>query len=265
MTSTIKKRPQKSLNLLPILDILAILAWGGLLFKYWLTGTLRLLIHPNYFGLVFLTGIFLLVLGIIKTAQFILDRDLFKKTDSDQTGHLALFAPGIGSSLLLTAAILGFMIAPGVLTSQTALQRGISESLPEVRSQPQAFRLSVKSEERSLIDWIRTLNAYPEPEAYEGQKAKVSGFVVHLPQLDDNYLMITRFILTCCAVDAYPVALPVKLETTRDNYPPDTWLEIEGETIVETLSSQDNIDKRQLVIAAKSIQKIPTPRDPYGY
>ncbi|MDJ0725571.1 MAG: TIGR03943 family protein [Prochloraceae cyanobacterium] len=256
-------KPRKSLDLLPILDILAILAWGILLFKYWLTGTLRLLIHPNYFGLVLITSIFLLILGTIKTAQFIADKNRFRK--KEDPAHLALFPPGVGSTLLLTTAILGLLIAPGVLTSQTALQRGISESLPEVRSQPEAFRLSVKSEERSLIDWIRTLNAYPEPEAYVDQKVKVSGFVVHLPQLDDNYLMITRFILTCCAVDAYPVALPVKLETSRANYPPDTWLEIEGTTIVETLSSNEDGDKRQLVIAAKSLSKIPTPKDPYGY
>ncbi len=263
MTSTIKRQPRKSLKLLPILDILAILAWGGLLFKYWLEGTLRLLIHPNYFGLVLITSIFLLLLGTIKTAQFISDRNKFKQPED--LGHITLFPPGIGSTLLLTTAILGLIIAPGVLTSQTALQRGISESLPEVRSQPEAFRLSVRSEERSLIDWIRTLNAYPEPAAYEGQKVKVSGFVVHLPQLEDNYLMITRFILTCCAVDAYPVALPVKLDTSRADYPPDTWLAIEGTAIVETLSSQDNTDKRQLVISPSSIEKIPTPKDPYGY
>lgn len=263
MNSTIKMKNQKSLNLLLILDILAILAWGGLLFKYWLTGTLRLLIHPNYFGLVFITSILLLILGAIKTAQFISDKNESKKTEN--VGHITLFPPGIGSILLLITAILGFIIAPGVLTSQTALQRGMSASLPEVRSHPEAFHLSVKSSERSLIDWVRTLNAYPEPTAYKGQKVKVSGFVVHLPQLDDNYLMITRFILTCCAVDAYPVGLPVKLETSRENYPPDTWLKIEGRGIVEVLSSEDDIDKRQFVIAAKSIEKIPTPKDPYGY
>ena len=79
MNSTIKMKNRKSLNLLPILDILAILAWGGLLFKYWLTGTLRLLIHPNYFGLVFITSILLLILGAIKTAQFISDKNESKK------------------------------------------------------------------------------------------------------------------------------------------------------------------------------------------
>lgn len=264
MVATTQRKQGKSRNFLAILDILAVLSWGVLLFKYWLSGTLKLLIHPNYFWLVFITSIFLLFLGTIKTAHLISDRKKSAKTDNSE--HLTLFYPGIGSSLLLITAILGFIIAPGVLASQTALQRGMSEALPEVRSQPQEFRLSVRSQERSLIDWVRTLNAYPEPEAYSGQKAHVSGFVVHLPQLDSNYLMISRFILTCCAVDAYPVGIPVKLETSRDAYPPDTWLKIEGETIVETLAaSSEQTDKRQLVIKAKSIEKIPTPRDPYGY
>ncbi len=43
-------------------------------------------------------------------------------------------------------------------------------------------------------------------------------FVVQLPQLLDNYLLISRFILTCCAVDAYPVGLPVKLSGSRGQY-----------------------------------------------
>jgi uncharacterized repeat protein (TIGR03943 family) len=122
-----------------------------------------------------------------------------------------------------------------------------------------------------LIDWIRTLNAYPEPDAYAGPKAKVTGFVVHLPHLPENYLLISRFIITCCAVDAYPVGIPVKLESSRNAYPPDTWLEIEGEMMVETLPldeqtlTETSSEKRQLILAAKSLQQIPTPADPYSY
>lgn len=155
--------------------------------------------------------------------------------------------------------------------SQMALQRGISESLPVTQTQTQEFRASIKPEERSLIDWIRTLNAYPEPDAYQGQRAKVTGFVIHSPILPDNYIFLSRFILTCCAVDAYPVGLPVRLEGDRSQYPPDTWLEIEGEMMTETLAvdtqtmEKTPTQKRQLVLGAQSIKTIPTPDDPYGY
>ncbi|MFM7571626.1 MAG: TIGR03943 family putative permease subunit, partial [Snowella sp.] len=137
--------------------------------------------------------------------------------------------------------------------------------------QAESFQANVKPEERSLVDWVRTLNAYPEPDAYAGQKAKITGFVVHPPDLPDNYILLTRFILTCCAVDVYPVAIPVRLEGDRRQYPQDTWLEVQGIMETETLkanpqtSQKSESQKRQLVLNAQSVRTIPTPADPYSY
>jgi uncharacterized repeat protein (TIGR03943 family) len=128
------------------------------------------------------------------------------------------------------------------------------------RSQPQAFRSASKPEARSLIDWIRTLNVYPEPDAYAGQPVKVQGFVVHPPDLPSQYFLLSRFVITCCAADAYPVGLPVKVRENREAYPVDTWLEIEGKMITETLDG-----KRKLTIEASSLKKIPEPQNPYFY
>ncbi|MEB3174987.1 MAG: TIGR03943 family protein, partial [Cyanobacteriota bacterium] len=147
----------------------------------------------------------------------------------------------------------------------------ISNTLPATQLQTVSFASQVKPEDRSLVDWIRTLNAYPEPDAYQGQSAKVTGFVVYPPELGDNYLLLSRFILTCCAVDVYPVALPVKLAGPRGQYPQDSWLEVQGRMITETLpiNSQtqqtQNREKRQLVLEAQTIKPIPTPADPYSY
>jgi putative membrane protein len=247
-----------------LLDIFALIGWGALLFKYWITGQLYLLIHPNYFGLVLGTSIILFLLGSFKIWT-VLKKG--KAIDPVAESHLTLLPKHLGTGLLLLAAILGLVIAPRPLTSQIALQRGISESLPITRIQAQSFRATVKPEEKTLIDWVRTLNAYPEPDAYTGQPVKVSGFVVHLPQLPDNYLLISRFILTCCAVDAYPVGLPVKLSGSRQKYPNDTWLEIQGEMFTETLPVEmgKSDTRRQLAIAARTITPIATPSDPYAY
>ncbi|HAC64329.1 MAG TPA: TIGR03943 family protein [Cyanothece sp. UBA12306] len=263
--------PRKLKTLLSGLDILALLTWGALLFKYWVSGQLKLLIHPNYFLLVLVTSIILLILAAFKTGQWV--RQLRKKSTQDRENvqHITLFPPGWGSTILIITAISGFVIPPIMFDSQMALQRGISDSLPVTQTQTQEFRATVKPEERSLIDWIRTINAYPEPDAYQGQRAKITGFVVHSPLLPENYIFLSRFILTCCAVDAYPVGLPVRLEVDRNTYPPDTWLEIEGEMTTGTLAvdpkttSENAAEKRQLVLVAKSIQTIPTPSDPYGY
>ncbi len=256
--------PQPNSYLLTWIEGLALLAWGNLLLKYALTGEYKLLIHPNYYGLVLSSGILLLGLGIVKV------KFIFTRRSNNTSEHISLFPPGISSGLLLIVAIAGLLIPPTVLTSQTAIARGVGD-ISFASSQPQAFRTATKPEERSLIDWIRTINAYPEPDAYSGQPANVSGFVLHLPELADNYLMLSRFVITCCAVDAYPIGIPVKLETSSSNYPADTWLEIQGEMITATLPSKDKLDskavteKRSLVLAAKSIKSIPTPADPYSY
>lgn len=260
-------------NILPWLDVIALLAWGIILVKYFFSGQLKLLIHPNYFWLVLITGMILLVVTAYKAWQLWQQK---QKPNLEAVGetslqHINLFPPGWASSMLLVTAILAISIGPAVLASQTAIQRGLSASLPLTRNQPESFRTSTLPEDRSIIDWVRTLNAYPEPDAYTGQKAKVSGFVVRLSDLPDNYFLICRFIITCCAVDAYPVGIPVKFEGSPDLYPPDTWLEVEGKMITETLSIDETqtgattANKRQLVLAANSLKQIPTPADPYGY
>jgi uncharacterized repeat protein (TIGR03943 family) len=107
---------------------------------------------------------------------------------------------------------------------------------------------------------VRTLNVYPEPDAYTDQAVKVQGFAVHPTDLPPQYLMITRFVITCCAADAYPVGLPVKLKENRTAYPADSWFEVEGKMITETFKG-----KRQLTIDANSLKKIPKPNNPYFY
>lgn len=254
-----KQRRTKTLNnLLPWLDVLAITAWGFLLLKYWLTKELYLLIHPNYFILVVVAGIGLIIIGIAKGGQL-----LRKRSAIPNLQHISLIPPRIGSIILILVAILGFAIAPQVFASDKALQRGVTDlSAGNSRLQPQSFRAAIRPEDRSLVDWTRTLSVYPEPDAYIGQKVKVTGFVIHPPDLGNEYLFLARFVLTCCAADAYPVGLPVKLDKdqTRVDFKKDSWLEIEGEMNTETLSG-----KRQLTIISNSVKKVSQPKNPYSY
>ncbi len=250
-------KPKKSNLLLPWLDVIAIAAWGILLLKYWLTGKLNLLIHPNYFWLAIASGISLLIVAFFRA------QELWRRRRHDivpSAEHINFFPPGWGSGLVLTAAILGLIFTPRVFASDQALQRDVSELLGTSRIKPQAFSASTPPEKRSLVDWVRELNVYPEPDKYSGQKVKVQGFVIHPPNLEKDYLFLGKFVLTCCAADAYPVGLPLKLTPNSEQYTPDTWLEVEGQMVTETLSG-----KRQLIIAANSIKKIPQPKDPYSY
>ncbi|OCQ92125.1 TIGR03943 family protein [Oscillatoriales cyanobacterium USR001] len=253
------------------LDAIAILAWGILLLKYWITGKLNILIHPNYFGLTLAAGIALIAIGSLKIYELyqieqqrktVRQLQVIEATKIDPAQHITLFPPAWSSILLSIVAAIGLIITPKTFSSQTALERGITESLPLTRMQPQEFRNIAKPEQRSLIEWVRILNFNPEPDSYNGQKVKVQGFVIHPPSLSTEYIWIARFVITCCAADAYPIGLPVKLQLGQNRaiFPADSWLEIEGEMITEELQG-----KRKLVINSSSLKPIPEPKNPYNY
>ncbi len=269
---TIQLTPTKILNRLSAwLDPLVIILWGILLLKYWTTGKLNILIHPNYFGLTIAAGITLLILGGLKCyevweiyqRQVVLRQSLGNNPLPIETvKHITLLPPNWGSCLLLAVAIIGLIVTPKTFASQTALERGITESLPVTRLQPQEFKNASKPEARSLIEWVRLVNFNPEPDTYKGQKVKVDGFVIHPPSLGEEYIWVSRFVITCCAADAYPIGLPVKLASgqSRVNFPPDKWVEIQGEMSTEVLDG-----KRKLVIQSSQIKPIPEPKNPYNY
>lgn len=246
-----------SRSLAPWIEVCAIAAWGALFLKYWLTGKLYLLIHPNYMGLTIAAGVTLLLLAAWRSLIL-----LRRRRSGPTAQHLNLLPQGWSTWLLLVTAIAGMVVTPRAFASDTAIQRGITDNLTLTRVKPQAFRGSTQSDEKSIVDWVRTLSVYPEPDAYAGQKARVEGFVVYPPDLSNQYVLISRFVITCCAADVYPVSLPVKLPNgkTRDAYKPDTWLEVKGQMITETLSG-----KRQLAIAATALNPIPEPKNPYDY
>lgn len=254
---------------IPWLDALAVAIWGVLMLKYWLTGKLNILIHPAYHGLCVAGGIGLLVVGGVKLWQ-LWQQQQRSRTHPNRSGlpegdvpaqsHLTLFPPGWGSRLLLVAALAGLLINPRPFASQTALQVGVTDLLSSTRSQPQSFRSLKNPETRTLVDWMRTLNVYPEPDEYTGDRVNVTGFVIDPEELPQGYLIVSRFVITCCAADAYPIGLPVKLPPNSPNYPPDTWLSVQGEMITETLAKQ-----RKLVIQANKIETIPEPKNPYDY
>ncbi|MEN9225030.1 MAG: TIGR03943 family protein [Thermostichus sp. HHBFW_bins_43] len=221
---------------------------GGLLIFYRWRGTLLMLINPSYVNVALLAGLCLLGLGIGRWWGA-------RAAQGDET-HSSLLGPRLGTGLLLLTAILGFWIEPRPLSSQTALNRGVSPYLGVSRSQPQAFRPKIDPRQRTLLDWVRTLDVYPDPYNYEDQPVRVQGFVI--PEERPDHFVIARFLVSCCAADAYPVGLPVHW-ADADNLAADSWLRLEGRMAVEQVDGTS-----RLVIVAQQVEPIPVPMNPYA-
>jgi uncharacterized repeat protein (TIGR03943 family) len=261
--------PPRSFRLslfMALLDIAAILTWSLLLLKFCWTKEINLLLHPDYVWLAYSAGFFLMGLGLFKAVQLV--GRAFNRSSrraaraqaraAEAIPHFSLFP--FGSALMLGVALFGLNFTPQPFASQAALDRGVTDTLTLTRSQPQSFRSQSRPEERTLTEWVRTLNVYPEPDAYKDQKAKIEGFVIHVKEQPDDFLTLSRFVITCCAADAYPIGIPVKLKGSRSAYAPDQWLRVEGKMATQTLNG-----KRQLVVVATDLTKIPKPDAPYEY
>ena len=245
------------------LDIAMMATWGILMVKYWVSGQIVFLLHPDYMWLSNTAGIVLLAMAIFKVIRQ--SRMSSSATALSKVQHLSLMPKGWSSALLLLIGLLGLWYTPKPFASDIALQRGVTDVVAVTRSQPQAFRVSSKPQDKTIVDWVRTLNVYPEPDEYQGQAVDVSGFIIHPPDLPKNYVLISRFILTCCAADAYPVGLPVKLDGDslngdRTRYPADEWFRVKGRMGTEEI----NGDRRLTVLAAE-IDAIEEPKNPYDY
>ncbi|MEM6596556.1 MAG: TIGR03943 family protein [Cyanobacteria bacterium P01_D01_bin.36] len=260
-----------------LLDILALGTWSAMLFRYWASDLLLLLLHPNYAWLSNSAAIVLALLALYKLGEVIQSLRASwaqsarakANSSSDNGGHVALLPRNLSSAVLLSIAVFGLIYTPRAFASQTAVQRGIADTLTLTRTQPQRFARASAPEERTIIDWIRLVNVYPEPDAYTDEAVEVEGFVIYPESWPEGYLMVSRFVLTCCAADAYPVGLPVKLspESLQENsaedgkpYPVDTWLSVKGRVATDTLDGL-----RQIAIAPTDIQIIEEPKNPYEY
>ena len=243
-----------------VLDALALGAWSIMLMRYWFGGKLMLLLHPDYAWLSNLAAIVLLGLVALTVFRIIKQMSSSPQQTSDRLangsnmGHVTLMPPSLSSALLLGVAVFGMIYTPQAFASQTAVQRGVSDTLTLTRSQPQRFVRAAAPKDRTIIDWIRLINVYPEPDAYAGEAVAVEGFVIYPEGWPTDYVMVSRFVLTCCAADAYPVGLPVKLTgSSRAAYPVDSWLKVSGEMTSETFQ-----ERRQVVISPTNIEKIAT-------
>ncbi len=104
--------------------------------------------------------------------------------------------------------------------------------------------------QRSLTDWVRLLRSQPDPQLFEGDPARISGFVLPMP---DGPPQLARLLVRCCLADATPVGLAVRWPEGEPLPQADQWLAIEGRMA---------INDGELEVVPERIQPIPRPARP---
>ena len=231
----------------------------------WLAATNQLIlyIHPRYIVFTVIMAALGLVLVVASFRQ--------SPTMDHDHGHDQLSPRGYRSVIAITGTVLSLVVAvalvvvpPVTLTTATAKQRVINSTQvgAGTRTVDSAASAPAGAFARfTVLDWSSLLRQTTDAGFYRDKAAKVVGFISKDTDDPQNVFYVSRFVITCCAVDAQPVGVPVYLPNWRDRFAADQWVKVSGsfETNPSTKSQQS------IALVPTATTEVDQPSEPYLY
>ena len=151
---------------------------------------------------------------------------------------------------------------PATLSTATAQQREVNATASD---DAEALATATTADAETVAaftvrEWSAILRQTSDLAFYADRPATaLLGFVV--PDDDDpgNLFYVSRFSVTCCAVDAQPLGVPVYLPGWSAQYPVDTWVEISG----SFASNPSPASTEPVVLIPDTVEVVEQPREPY--
>jgi uncharacterized repeat protein (TIGR03943 family) len=110
----------------------------------------------------------------------------------------------------------------------------------------------------TVRDWAGLLMQNQSPSFYRGKPVETIGLVTP-SELSNDVFHLTRFVVTCCAVDAQPVSIPVFLPGWQQTFPVDSWVRVRG----GFSPAPAGVSGPPLVVIPIEIEIEEVPREPY--
>lgn len=211
---------------------------------------LVLYIHPRYI-------VFTVVMGVIALGLVI--ASLVIRTHADDDDEKPHWISWVGLAVAAAFAAGMVVIPPATLTSATASQRDINSSALGAETQPVEDATAAASAGFTVADWSSLLRQTTDLSFYASKPVDVVGFITADADDPSNMFYVSRFVVTCCAVDAQPVGVPVYLPDWQSTYQADDWVQLTGEfsTNPSTASPQS------VALSPDTIAKVDQPSEPY--
>lgn len=217
---------------------------------------LVLYIHPRYILFTIIMGVIALVLVVASIVVRVHPDD----EDVPRRGARILSTVGLVVAAVVAAAMI--VVPPATLSSATASQRDINSSTILADTQTVSDASSASDDTFkgfTVVDWASLLRQTSDLQFYAGKPVDVVGFITPDPDDPQNMFYVSRFVVTCCAVDAQPTGIPVFLANWQETYATDDWVQVTGSfgTNPSTASSQS------VALKTDSVTKVDQPSEPY--
>lgn len=221
-----------------------------------LTNQLVLYIHPRYI----LFTVAMALLGLVFILASTVTRAMHSHEPRQTRWQAFLSASAVVLSVAIGAAMI--IVPPATLTSATVSQRDINgagidrgaQSLADASAAPSSAFAKF-----NVRDWASLLRQTSDLSFYKDKPVDVVGFVTADPDDPTNVFYVSRFMITCCAVDAQPIGVPVYLPGWEESYPLDEWVQVTG----ELMSNPSSESKQQIAVVPDDVSIVDQPAEPY--
>ncbi len=169
-----------------------------------------------------------------------------------------------GAIVLASALALGaVLLPPATLSAATAIQRDITATQInlDAASLEEASGADGPTFSRyTVLEWSSLLAQTTDPAFYAGKAVDVTGFITPDPVADDVFY-VSRFTITCCAVDAQPIGVPVYLPDWQTTFAADDWVQVTGEFGANRSGSSSAV----IALIPAEVIGVDEPSEPYLY
>lgn len=239
----------------PSLKALALIAMGLFLYSRFFGGTLLFYINERFVWLTLLASF-----GFILVGASYRYRTEHSHIDHDHAGHSHDKLSWGGFLLVISPILLGVLIPPKPLGAAAMVNRDISiKSLTSAAAPETSEILAKPQRDKNILDWVIEFRSTPDLNRFEGQEAKLTGFVYRDERFEQDQFMVSRFVLSCCAADAAPIGVVVRSSKSA-SFSDDQWVEVTGEFELGRFGGED-----MPILLAESITPIGIPEQPYLY
>jgi len=227
-------------------------------------GQLGFYIHPRYHLLAVvaaMTGSMLLILDIILQLRHNPAGKRRASARPAPTKHPEKPRRKISLLSIITAGILALAIIlpPRPLSSSSAANRATSGPTSTTGRCDKPEPLDGKPV--SMNRWRSAFDDCPNDSFFDGVTIDVTGFVARDPSgfYDNRYFELSRFVISCCAVDSTPISILVKTPDA-ERYHNNQWLRLSGQVKRELSGG-----KAVYVLTNPTITPTTEPANPYEF
>ena len=212
------------------------------------TGNLSNYINQRFAWLVYLGAAIFFLLAMVNVYRI-----LKPQPDEHEHQHYKI---GWDILLIVSIPLLMGLLIPSRSLGIEAVNGGVSLN-PVGVSDASAFSLNPL--DRNILDWLREFDRASTPAAFNGTPVDVIGFVYREPRHAEDSFMISRFTMSCCVADAFPIGMPVTYAEASD-FTAGEWVRVSGE-----LKAAEFGEDFLPVVFATIVEPVDEPDQPYLY